>query len=357
MKKEGGIVFRIAAILLAVLVLCSTWGAAETLLVASDLHLTEDDAREAALEALRAADADAVILLGDSTNNAHAGEHARVLAFLASLDAPAYVVPGNHDVTLDISDFIGMYRDYGWNQAFSRDTDSASCAVMTPGGTCLLLLDTNDMPGHVAPLGGISDETCAWVADTLARLPEGTPVVACGHHPILPAERWTRTPGAEALAKALRGVKLYLCGHDHSFAAHEAGGLQQITVGQPQAYPGWAGLLEVTEAAIRWRVLPLYDDATRQDMREGALALSDNMARGTLAGTVHEDDPAAVAWFSEVFELWLTSQLDGAACERLLAAPGAQLWREIETKTVVKRWIFSLLENPPADVRAIDMPF
>lgn len=231
--------YRILCALLALL-FCST-GFGETFLITSDLHLTQDGtAHEATLDALRTASegTDALILLGDSTANAHSEEHDRVLNFLASIDKPCYVIPGNHDVTLDISDFIGMYGDYGWNQAFSRDTASASCAVFTEKGTCLLLLDTNDMPGHVAPLGGIDEATCAWVTKTIASLPPGTRVVACGHHLILPSERWTRTPGAEALAEALRGVKLYFCGHDHGFAAIEVDGLQQITVGQPHAYPG-----------------------------------------------------------------------------------------------------------------------
>ena len=348
----------VALVLHLTLLLTGSVGVAETLLVVSDLHLTGDSAvHQATLDALRAADADAVILLGDSTNNAHAEEHAQVLAFLASLNVPAYVVPGNHDVTLDISDFIEMYRDYGWDQAFSRDADTASCAVMTAGGTCLLLMDTNAMPGHVAPLGGISEATCAWVAHTLSGLPEGTPVVACGHHPILPAERWTRTPGAGDLVEALGGVKLYLCGHDHSFAAVKVDGLQQITVGQPQAYPGWAGTVEVTEAGIRWRVRQLYDEAILQNMRNGMRTLAEGMARGTLVGTVHEGDEATVQWFAEAFELWITSRLDDDACKRLLSEPGAEKWREIETKTVVKRWIFGLLEGGIQDVRAIDIDF
>lgn len=345
--------------LIALLLLCSA-GLSETFLITSDLHLTgEAAAHEETLEALRAAarNADALILLGDNTNNVHGEEHARVLEFLASLETPAYVIPGNHDITPDLSEFIGMYADYGWNQAFSRDAHSASCAVMTAGGVCLLLLDTNAVSGGVTPLGGIVPETCAWVRDTVAALPAGTPVVACGHHPILPAGRSERTPGADALAEALRGVKLYLCGHDHSFAADNADGLQQITVGQPHAYPGWAGVLNVSAKGIFWRKLTLYDAATLEDMKASAATLAEGMARGTLVGTVHESDEEAIRWFAEAFEMWLTSELDPEACARLLSDPGAQKWRAIETRTVVKKWMFGLLENCPQDVRAIDIPF
>lgn len=348
---------KTSMLLLTLLLLLSNT-LAETLLVTSDLHLTGNaEAHAAALQALRAAAeaVDGVLLLGDNTNNAHEEEHALVLEFLASLSVPAYVLPGNHDVTLEIADFIDLYGDYGWNQAFSRDEATASCAVFTRGGTCLLLMDTNAMPGYVAPLGGIAQSTCDWVASTLAGLPEGTPVVACGHHPILPAEREQRTPGANALADALRGVRLYLCGHDHGFAAVHADGLQQITVGRPQDYPGWAGLLEVGEEGLHWQVLPLYDAETRLAMRDNAAALAEGMARGTLLGTPHENDAEAVRWFREAFEGVMTSGLTPEVCARLLRDPAAQKWREIETKTVVKKWIFGMLESGQQDVRKIDI--
>ena len=348
--------YRTLCISLALL-FCLT-GLAETFLVTSDLHLTGDgEAHQAALEALRAASAhvDALLLLGDSTNNAHDEEHAQVLEFLSSIDVPCYIIPGNHDVTLKISDFIDLYADYGWNSAFARYSASGSCAVLTDGGTCLLLLDTNDMPGHVAPLGGIDPSTCAWVKETLSALPPGTPVVACGHHPIIPEERWTRTPGAEALSKVLDGVGLYLCGHDHGFAAVKLDGLQQITVGQPHAYPGWAGLLEVKDSDFHWQVIPLYDEPTQQDMKASVMALAEGMGRGTLAGTKYEADDEAVEWFADAFEKVMSSELTNAECERLLNAPAAQKWREIETKTVVKKWIFGLLEHCPQDVREIEV--
>ena len=334
------------------------YGGAETFLITSDLHLTSDiSAHETTLNALRdaAQDVDAVILLGDSTNNTRMEEHVHVLEFLSSLSKPAYVIPGNHDMTLDISDFIGLYADYGWNLAFSRDRDSASCAVMTDNGTCLLLLDTNHLPGRVASRGGISDSTCEWVSSTLSSLPDEAPVVACGHHPLLPEERWRGTPGAEALVNTLQGVKLYLCGHDHGFAAVKVDEMQQITVGQPQAYPGWAGILEISEDSYRWQVLSLYDAQTLRAMRSNSMTFAENMAKGTLAGTIHEGDEGAIQWFAKAFEAATTSQLTEIFAAEMLDTPDAQKWREIETKTVVKKWLFGLLEDPPNDVRQIEI--
>ena len=334
-------------IIIMLALLCGSC-AAETFLVTSDLHVTRE--AHPTLPILQR-DGDAVILLGDNTNNAHAEEHARVLAFLESLGREAWVIPGNHDLTKAFrpADFAAMYAAFGWDRAFSRDAASASCAAMA-GRTCLLLLDTNayGANGSIDPLGGVSDETVAWVRETLASLAADTPVVACGHHPLVN----TGVKNNTALLEALRqgGVRMYLCGHDHGFAAVAEGGLQQITVGQPQAYPGWVGRLEVTDAGLHWRVDPLCAD---ESQAARAAELGENLARGTLKGTVHEDDEAAITWFCEVFDRILTSRLPDEACERLLNDPAADKWREIETPTVVKKWVFGVLESRPQDVRDI----
>ncbi|MBQ6374742.1 MAG: metallophosphoesterase [Clostridia bacterium] len=330
---------------------------AERILVTSDLHLTDDmAAHEATLKALQKAaeGVDGVIILGDSTNNAHGKEHANALTSLGGLGRPAYVIPGNHDVRRDHpASFIGMYTAYGWGGAYSRDADSASCAILTDGGTCLLLLDTNDTSDGVAALGGISAKTCAWVAETIASLPEHTRIVACGHHPILPEARWEKTPGADRLVDALRGVKLYLCGHDHGFAATAAYGIQQITVGQPQAYPGWAGLLEVGSGTFRWRVLPLYDADTQSAMRERSRQTGLRMGLSLMKGSPYEGDDDMIRWFTDAFDAIMSSDLTEDRCERMLADPAAHRWRRVETKTVVMKWLFGILEQCPQDVREI----
>ena len=131
--------------------------------------------------------------------------------------------------------------------------------------------------------GGIGGSTLVWLQETLASLPDGTPVLACGHHPILPPGRNERTPGANALCQVLRayGAGLYLCGHDHGFATAEREGLRQITVGQPQAYPGWAGIVEKTDGGFRWHTEVIYDPHSPSyiALRESAYALGGTMAR------------------------------------------------------------------------------
>ena len=358
-----GMKYRMTMGIVLMIVLLLGTALSETFLVTSDLHLTEDRAaHDPALDAVTAMAAgyDGVLVLGDSANNAHDEEHAYVLEFLGALGRPAYVVPGNHDITrvLHPIDFVELYAEYGWGAAFSRDDASASCAVTTAGGTCLLLIDTNAYTDleSVAPLGGIPDATVEWVASVLDALPPGTPVVACGHHPILPPES-RDTPNAGKLAEALRqgGAKVYLCGHDHGFAAVNIDGLQQITVGQPHAYPGWAGALTVDGDGFHWRVVELYadDDPVWLALEENAAALGVGIGRGVLTDTPFEGDEAAAQWFAEAFGMLQRSELTPEACERLLSDPAADTWRAITTKTIIRDWMFGILEQCPQDVREI----
>ena len=339
----------------------------ERFLVVSDTHLTEKEADhsamlEAVIQAARNRDA---VLLGDNTNNTHRAEHDLVLRWAEEIrcqtGAEVFIIPGNHDYSAHMGpeEFRAQYAAYGYERSFSRDTATASCAVMTAGGTCLLLLDTNqfDASRFVQPDGGIGAATLKWLQAVLESLPDGTPVLACGHHPILPRERNERTPGALALGQVLRayGVGLYLCGHDHGFATAEQDGLRQITVGQPQSYPGWAGGININDEGLTWRTERVYDEKsdTFLSLRHGAEALGRNMARGTLAATAYADDEEAIAWFSEAFLLFAGGEMTPESCAALLSDENCQKWREVETRTVVKEWMLGMLENCPEDIRQI----
>ena len=344
----------------------------ERFLVISDIHLTKEAQNHAAMlravtQAVRGMDA--VLLLGDNTNNTHPEEHGLVLEMAEEIrrqsGTEVYILPGNHDysaIRMGPNEFHAQYGAYGWNQAFSQNKETASCAVMTRGGTCLLLLDTNmrDDALLFKADGGIRGSTLVWLQETLASLPDGTPVLACGHHPILPPERNERTPGANALSQVLQayGVGLYLCGHDHGFATVEWEGLRQITVGQPQAYPGWVGIVEKEENGFRWHTEGIYDTQSPDyiSLRESAYALAGSIARGTLSTTPYADDEAAIEWFVSAYMLLADGEMTPEKNAALLADENCRKWCEAETRTVAKEWMLNLLKNCPENVRRIDIP-
>jgi len=361
-------ILRLGALLCLLCLLCLPLPAVgETFLAVADLHLSGDgQGRRTAAEAVAAAaaDADCVLVLGDSANNGRDGEHRLAMDFARLITersgAPVLFIPGNHDYTRTLlsGDFALAYGAFGPDDAFSRDAATASFALFK-GETCLIMLDTNgfDGAGNVLPDGGIASETLSWVRAVLDGLAPGTPVVACGHHPILPAARDARTPGASALADILRAyaVPIYLCGHDHGFHTVSEGGLTQVTVGQPHAYPGWAGLLTVGRDGDRFEACSLYPDSSDYftALRSQAQDLARRMGEGTLRGTLYEGDPGAVDWFSGAFFEYLSGTLTQDKCRALLANENCAKWRQIETRTVVRDWIIGLLEDPPQDVRLV----
>lgn len=362
---------HLIAILIAAAFLIPASGSAEKLLVISDTHITKEARNHAAMQeaVVRAArEMDAVLLLGDSTNNAQPEEHNLVLQWTQEIrqrtGAEVYILPGNHDYRplFGPDEFAAWYRSCGWDRAFSRDTATAGYAVMTENGTCLIMLDTNafDQMQSTLPYGGIAHSTLDWVRDVLSSLPDGTPVLVCGHHAVLPAERDELTPGANALSRILRtyGAGVYLCGHDHGFATVEQEGLRQITVGQPQAYPGWAGILEVDQGAFRWHTQRIYDEQSPAfiRLRDDAYSLGRRMAEGTLDPTPYSGDRDAVEWFVSAYMLTAGGEMTPEKRVSLLADENCRKWRRVETRTVVKGWILGLLDNPPEDVTYLDLP-
>lgn len=357
-------------LLLSLFVLAGS-ASAESFLVISDTHMRADtDAFDAAYAAIleNAKSGDVCVLLGDSTDNGRMEEHVLVLERLHRLqeetDVQVFAIPGNHDYNAHFTKdtFREMYGAYGSQQAFSRDKASASCAVMTQAGTCILLLDTNrlDVQDQVLPDGGIHEETLAWIRQVLQELPENVPVIACGHHPILPSERDARTPGARKLSELLSayGVTLYLCGHDHGFATVVFSGLRQITVGQPQAFPGFAGRIRRDDSGFHWTEEALYDlsSDTFRKMQSDTEALSISMAEGTLAPTQYAGDEGAINWFSRAFMLHVSGQLTPEYAKALLKDDNCRKWREVEVRTVVKKWILSPLEDCPEDMHVLEIP-
>ena len=82
-----------------------------------------------------------------------------------------------------------------------------------------------------------------------------------------------------------------------------------------------------------------------------------SMATGTLAPTIHAGDEEAIAWYVRVFMRHASGEMTPEFCAEMLAddQPGCRKWREIETRTVVKDWIFSLLEHCPESVGEIEV--
>jgi 3',5'-cyclic AMP phosphodiesterase CpdA len=200
---------------------------------------------EAAVDGVLALGAapDAVLVTGDLADHAADEEYAQVRAVLERIDAPAYVLPGNHD------DRDALHRHFGVPGAGGEPVQYA----VDLGPLRLVVLDTT-IPGEDG--GELDDERLAWLEGALEDGPE-VPTVVAMHHPpfaigIPPWDEIALRPAdrerlGEVLARHAQ-VERVVAGHVHRAIATELGGRSVMTV--PSTYV--QGLLDfsATELAL-----------------------------------------------------------------------------------------------------------
>jgi 3',5'-cyclic AMP phosphodiesterase CpdA len=172
---------------------------------------------------------DAVLVSGDIADHATDQEYEQVRELLAPLEAPVYVLPGNHD------DRRALHRHFGVPGA---DGSSVRYSVDL-GPLRLLVLDTT-LPGEAA--GALEGDQLDWLDAELAAAPEQLTLIAMHHPPLLigvPA--WDEIGLAAADRRALgavierhRQVRRIACGHFHSTITGELAGRGVLVV--PSTY-------------------------------------------------------------------------------------------------------------------------
>jgi 3',5'-cyclic-AMP phosphodiesterase len=186
---------------------------------------------------------DAVLVSGDLTDHAADDEYEQLRALLARIDAPLYVLPGNHD------DRDALHRHFGvpgaGGEPVRYDVDL--------GPVRLVVLDTT-IPGEDG--GALDEGQLAWLDETLAAAPD-VPAVVAMHHPpfVMGIPPWDaialRPADRERLGEVLarhEHVARVLVGHVHRAITTELGGRPVMSV--PSTYV--QGLLDfrATELAL-----------------------------------------------------------------------------------------------------------
>jgi 3',5'-cyclic-AMP phosphodiesterase len=200
---------------------------------------------EAAIDAVRrlGAGPDAVLVSGDLADHAADEEYEQVRALLERLDAPSYVLPGNHD------DRDALHRHFGVPGAGGEPVLYA----VDLGPLRLVVLDST-IPGEDG--GELDDGRLAWLEETLAES-AGVPTVVAMHHPpfVMGIAPWDaialRPADRERLGEILarhEHVERVLVGHVHRAISTELGGRPVMSV--PSTYI--QGLLDfsATELAL-----------------------------------------------------------------------------------------------------------
>ena len=116
---------------------------------------------EAAIDAVRAfgASPDAVLVSGDLADHAADDEYEQVRALLGRIDAPSYVLPGNHD------DRDALHRHFGVPGAGGEPVQYA----VDLGPLRLVVLDST-IPGEDG--GELDDKRLSWLEETLTAAPD-----------------------------------------------------------------------------------------------------------------------------------------------------------------------------------------
>ena len=190
-----------------------------TLFHVSDVHFgTEDRAALAWFSAAVAAGRpDGVVLTGDLTAAARKSEYASATAWLATLDVPISVEPGNHDLPV-FNPWARLVKPFG---RFNRLAAAIEQRLELPGVALIPLRTAAQAQWRRNwSLGVVHGASLTRaVAALKARAQDTLAVIAC-HHPLIDAAG-TRTSGRtqgglEALhALAAAGADVVLSGHTH----------------------------------------------------------------------------------------------------------------------------------------------
>jgi 3',5'-cyclic-AMP phosphodiesterase len=185
----------------------------------------------AAVESLRAIRPrpDAVLLTGDIADHATNEEYEQVRELLAPLQAPLYVLPGNHDDRRALHRHFGVPGRDGEPVRYSGDF----------GPLRLVVLDTT-LPGRDS--GALEGDQLDWLDAELAVAPEQPTLIAMHHPPIvIGVPAWDEIGLLASDRRALgdvitrhRQVRRVVCGHFHSTITGELAGRGVLVV--PSTY-------------------------------------------------------------------------------------------------------------------------
>jgi 3',5'-cyclic-AMP phosphodiesterase len=172
---------------------------------------------------------DAVLLSGDLADNGTDAEYEQLRDLLAPLEAPLYILPGNHDDRRALRRHFGLAGTDGDPVQYSADL----------GVLRLVVLDTT-RPGEDP--GVLDAERLGWLDAELAAAPE-LPTLLAMHHPPLvtgvPAWDEIGLPTADrrALGEVIerhRQVRRLVAGHVHRTITAELAGRTVLSV--PSTY-------------------------------------------------------------------------------------------------------------------------
>ncbi len=184
---------------------------------------------------------DAVLIGGDISYNGEKKsleDYAEKLSRIEKRGIQVLVIPGNHDIDYPFAfeyrndsrtlteritkeDFVHLFRDFGFNEAVSRDPQSLSYIYQISDKVYVVAIDTSTQNYLQIPF--LSPDSCEWLKTELGKLPRDALVISMTHQSLVEHYPGVETGSVrtivngELLAGILEdnGVRLNLSGHIH----------------------------------------------------------------------------------------------------------------------------------------------
>ena len=188
--------------------------------ILTDVHVTpgnvnDSKLREAVAE-INNSKADAVLVLGDLTNEGSDEQLANVKSILDGITLPSYYIPGNHEDTWSQS-ATKTFIDLWGNDRFVTEIND------------LVIIGCNCGPFMKMGDGHVKQEDLHWLKSTLEeKVKEGKKVVSVNHYPI-------RKDDLDNYVDYIRVLEqfptiIHLNGHYHRYIPYKAGDIQGMMV-------------------------------------------------------------------------------------------------------------------------------
>ena len=210
---------------------------------------------------------DLLLLTGDLSLDGELRSHMEFAGYLEKIEGegiPVAVIPGNHDInnagasrfydgkkapaeTTSPEQFYEIYRDYGYDEAVSRDSESLSYVYPISDRVWGLMLDSCQYKNGRLTGGMIDTETYSWIEEQLdAAYEENVMILPLSHHNLLDQSQIYQDDctieHSERLTELLVGwgAPLYLSGHLH---------VQHYTNSDPE-WGGETGIYEIVTSSL-----------------------------------------------------------------------------------------------------------
>lgn len=231
---------------------------------------------DAAFEEIQLLSPDVLVLSGDLTLQGEKRSHmelAKKLDKLEKAGITVVVIPGNHDINnhsaavysgadrfpaepTSPEDFERIYREFGYRDAYSRDSKSLSYTYDLGPDMRLLMLDTCQYTPRNRVGGMIKTETYEWIETQLADArDQGVILLPIAHHNLLEQSKvyvddCTIEHSGELIDMLENeNVRLFLSGHLHvqHFMQNNDIGIYEIVTSSLSTPPCQYGVLEYME--------------------------------------------------------------------------------------------------------------